>query len=157
MVGDDVGSVSAFDNADVHGARPDLGVFGKRNAAQAFQRAQQFLNGGVAQVRIGRVRQLPLGRHLDAQPALGGDGDLVVRGFAVDEELTASTVQLVRLCVGQESAHAVALFTHHEQQSDGKVFCAQALGGANLRSDDALGVAGAASVDVVLIFRRCAP
>jgi len=66
-------------------------------------------------------------------------------------------VQLARHLIGGFGALAIALLADEKKQPDGCTLLAQALGGSDLRGDDALGIAGAASVDVVLIFRGGEP
>ncbi len=95
-------------------------------------------------------------RHLSgcanhhAQRALGGQCEAVVRGFAIDEKAAAFRRQ-----VGNLRASGIALLTRDEEQSDLRARIAQTLHCADLRGDDALGVAGASAVDVVGVLGAC--
>ena len=79
--------------------------------------------------------------------------------FSVGSPLTrifASVCWLTRgVFISRFRAQAVALFAHYKQQSNVNSLAAQSLRGSNLRGDDSLGVARAASVDSSRIFGRC--
>src|SRR5205085_10129856 len=87
----------------------------------------------------------------------GGGGDAVIGGLAVDEKFAGAAMQLARHFVSRFGALTIALLADEKQQADGRAVFSQALGSGNLRGDDALGIAGAASVDVVLIFGGAEP
>src|SRR5439155_8769491 len=98
------------------------------------------------------VRHVSMSDEFHAQRALGGGGHAIIRGLAVDEEFASAAVQLARHLIGGFGALAVAFLADEKKQTYCRARLAQALGGDDLRGDDALGIAGAASVDVVLIF-----
>ena len=82
-----------------------------------------------------------------AQGALGGQGEAVVSGFAVDKEAAA----LGRI-VGGFSAGRVALLAADKQQPNPKSCRAQRLGGCYLSGENALGVADAATIKEFSVF-----
>ena len=79
---------------------------------------------------------------------------MVLGGLAVDKKFRAAAMQFVRQLIRYLGAQAVALLADNEQQSDRDILFAQALGSGNLRANYALGVAGAAPVNIFIIFRR---
>ncbi len=111
------------------------------------QRGDELVDGGFAEFGVGGVGHAALGADFDAECAFGGDGEAVVGGLAVDEEARAAWA-----LVGDDGAGGVALLADDEEQADLDAGVAQAISGGDLRGDDALGVAGAAAVEVLVVF-----
>ena len=86
FVGDDVGRVAAGDEADVEGGWADLGLERQRHGEDVVERLDELVDGGVAELGIGGVGHAAFGAEFDAEGALGGEGEAVVGGLAVDEE-----------------------------------------------------------------------
>src|SRR5580704_13509495 len=106
------------------------------------------MNGGVAKLWIGGVRQLSAGNQFVAQRAFGAERQTIFRGLAVDEEARAP-----RMCGGGFSSGAVAFFADNKQQSKiAGAGCEEIFGRGNHGSDDALGIAGATTPEIILIF-----
>jgi hypothetical protein len=93
------------------------------------------------------VGHLAVGAELDAEAAFGGEGEAVVGGFAVDDELRAFGGG-----VGEEGAGGVALFADDVEEGDALAGGDELFGGGDLGGDDSLGVAGAAAVEEVGVF-----
>ncbi len=94
--------------------------------------------------------ELAPGDEFVAESAFGAESKLIFGGFAVDEEARAA-----RGSSRGDGANAAALFSHNEKQRE--IACAsreKRFGGGDHGGDDALGVAGAAAVDVGSIFAR---
>src|SRR5436309_12502542 len=87
--------------------------------------------------------------NLDPKSALGGYGNLVFSGLAIDQKPAAQ-----RALIGHLSAQAVPLFADQEQHSDGCAIFAQAFAGCDLRRHNAFSIAGAAPVNIFTVFRR---
>ena len=136
MIGNDVGSPSAIDEADIQRAWPGFRVHRQFHGTQTLQGGQQLVDGRFAKLRIRRVRHLSFGRQQKTQHALGRRGNLVFRGLTIDQETAAQRIFICHL-----RALAVTLFTHQKQHADRPAFFAQTLAGGDLRRDDALGVA----------------
>jgi hypothetical protein len=62
LVGDDVGRVAAFDEADVQRRRPDLRLDGQRHGEHIVQRLHQLVDRRLAQLRVGGVRHAAMAR-----------------------------------------------------------------------------------------------
>ncbi len=89
----------------------------------------------------------PLAVSSNAQHALGRGGNFVFRGLPIDQEAAAQWI-----FIRDFRALAVALFTNKKQHSHRPAFFAQTLACGDLRRDDALGIARAATVNVVMVF-----
>src|SRR5271166_166492 len=87
--------------------------------------------------------------NLCPQGSLRGQRDAIIRGLTVDQEAAAA-----RISVGYLRARRVTLLADNKEQSSLHAPLAQSLGRSNLRGDDALGVARAASVDELIILAR---
>ncbi len=85
-IGNDIRRAAAGDDADVQRGRPDLRIDRQLRREQIVQHVDQLLDGGIAELRVGRVGHLAGGAQLDAQRSLGSEGEFVLGGFAVDKE-----------------------------------------------------------------------
>src|SRR5258708_2052830 len=96
------------------------------------------------------MSHLSMRDELVSQGAFRAESELVFGGLAVNEESRAA-----RLFGGSKGASAVALFADNEKQSEiaAAVF-EEPLGGGDHGGDDALGIAGSASPDALVIFAR---
>ena len=92
---------------------PEDGVLGELDLAQALQGIEKLLDGGLAQLRIGRVRHAAVGDDFVAQRAFRAERQLVLGGLAVDEEPRAARRFRGSVCAG-----AVALLADHEEQPE---------------------------------------
>ena len=92
LVGDHVGRAAAGERADVERAGPEQGVDRQRDAADIGERVDQFVDGGIAQFRIGGVGHLAGGADFVAQRALAAERELVLGGLAVDDVARAARV-----------------------------------------------------------------
>ena len=114
MIRNDVGRATALNGADVERACAErsrsLGM-GMRRIV--LKRIQQFLDGRLAQMRIGGVRHAALRDDLVTQRALRSERELVFRGLAVDQIAAAA-----RVAGGGIGAGAIALLAHDEKQRD---------------------------------------
>ena len=150
FVGDHVGRAAAGEGADVERAGPEQVVDGQRDAADVGERVEQFVDGGIAQFGIGGVGHLAGGADLVAQRALAAERELVFGGLAVDDVARAA-----RRLGGFVGAGAVALLADHEEQAEAAMaIFEQRLDGLDHAGDDALGVAGAASPDELVVLAR---
>ena len=114
------------------------------------KQTEHGLDGRLAQVRVRRVRGAPAGADDDALRALGAAGELALGGFAVDQPLAGGGQM-----VGGARAVGVLLLAHHEQQIHPVLaFFGELLGRDHHGSGDALGVAGAATVEAVAFEPR---
>ena len=120
---------------------------GQLEREDAMEGLDQLICGALTKLRISGVGHAAAGADLGAQRALGGEGDAIIGRLSVDEEAASARAE-----VGDFRAGGVPLLADDEEQGNLHTLIAQALGRGNLRGDDALGVAGAASVDVVFVF-----
>ena len=128
----------------------DRVVRAARSCAGSASASSKFVDGGFAQLGIGRVRHAAGGDDLVAQRALGAERELVLGGLAVDEEVRAA-----RRLGGGVGAGAVALLADDEQQAEvAHARASSASAALIMDGDDALGVAGAASPDVLVVLAR---
>ena len=150
--GDDVGPRAAVDCTDVAGRLAEELVARPGEGAKVCEHVEHLLNRRTPALRVGRVRRAPLGRKAQAQRAFRAGGEAVVGRLAVDEVFAARGQ---RVPVRGARAEAARLLVNGEEQADlGEAFGAQALGGCDLRGDDALRVARAAPAYVRLVFFR---
>ncbi len=148
LVGDDVGRTAAGDCADVQGSRAENRIVRKAEFADILQDVEQGVNCGVAQFRIGGMRQFSAGDHLVAQRAFGAQRQEIFRGLAVDQVLRAA-----RSAGGGQGARGIAFFANDEKQSEiADVFGEQGFRGRDHGGDNAFGVAGTASVNISFVF-----
>ena len=127
---------------------PSRASFGQRDAADIGEGVEQFVDGGIAQFGIGGVGHLAGGADFVAERALAAERELVFGGLAVDDVARAA-----RRCGGFVGAGAVALLADHEEQAEAAMAVfQQGFDGFDHAGDDALGVAGAASPDEVVVF-----
>ena len=140
MIGDHIGGMAAFDDANIHGAWAKFAALRQGHSPQALQRDDELINGGIAEVGIGRVRQASTRDYFHAQRAFGSRGDAIFRRLSVDQEAARLRAKFARLPVGDMRALAIALFAHQKKQAHRKLG-AKALGGGNLRRDNSLGIA----------------
>ena len=105
------------------------------------------MDGALAQFGIGGVGHLAGALERHAQSALGGQGQAIAGGLAVDEEAAAFGRK-----VGRYGAGGVALLAANKQQSNPKSHGTKCFGGRNLGGEDALGVADAAAVHKLRIL-----
>ncbi len=133
FVGNDVGSEAAVDDADVHGAVANAFYYGERQRLDVVERGEELVDGGVAQLGVGRVGHLAVRAELDAQTTFRGEGEAVVRGLSVDDEARAFGGG-----VGEQGASGVALFAYDVKQGDALAGGDEFFGGGNLGGDDAL-------------------
>ena len=144
-----VGRAAAFDGADVQGAWPDLRIGQATSWRAACAELRRAYRSPIRPVPD--MPNAPCGR-LRVSSARSAPFEAIATLFSVGSPLIRN-LQPIALFIGDFRAQAVALFAHQEQQADVNSFCAQALGGRYLRSDDAFGIARAAAVNAVLIFR----
>ena len=90
VVGDDVGSAAAGNGADIQGAAAEQRIFGQGNLPEVVQEIEKRVDGGMAELGIGGVRELSLRGDFVAQRALGAERQTVFGGLAVDEEARAA-------------------------------------------------------------------
>src|SRR6266704_2338165 len=86
MVGNDVGRAAAADGADIQRAAAKQGIFRQRNLSNIVKDIKQRVNGGVAKLGIGGVREFPVGHDLVAQRAFRTESEPVFGGLAVDQK-----------------------------------------------------------------------
>ena len=149
FVGDDVRCAASFDQTDVESRWADLRLDRQRHRQHVVERLDELVDGGVAEFGIGRVGHAAFGAEFDAEGALGGEGEAVVGGLAVDEELRS----FGRL-VGDDGSGGVAFLADEKEQTDLDACLAESVCGRYLRGDDALCVAGAAAVEELVVFAR---
>ena len=111
----------------------DLGLEWQRHGKDVVEGLDELVDGGVAKFGIGGVGHAAFGAEFDAEGALGGEGEAVVGGFAVDEKLRA-----FGRFVGDDGSGGVALFADEEEQADLDAGFAEAIGCGDLCGDDAL-------------------
>ena len=129
---------------------PSTSIHRQLDLANGVERVEQLVDGRFAQLGISRVRHLAARDQLVAQRAFRPKRELVFSGLAVDDVFRSA-----RMLRGMMRAGAVALLADHEQQPEiAHAFFEQALRRSDHRSDDALGVAGAASPDEFIVFAR---
>src|SRR5579863_6954583 len=106
------------------------------------------MDGGVAKLGIRGVCKFSAGNQFIAQGTLGTEREMIFRGFSIDEKARAS-----RMRGGGLGSGAVAFFADHEEQckiadsGSKKLF-----GCSNHGSDNALGIAGTATPQIILIL-----
>src|SRR5262249_22542315 len=106
------------------------------------------MDGRMTKLGIGGVSELAACGEFKAQHAFGAEGELIFRRFSIDEETGAARSSRSGFC-----ANTIALFADDEKQR--KVTRAgseQRFGGGNHGSEDALGVARTAAMDVGAVF-----
>ena len=99
------------------------------------------------------MRHASLGDHFHAQRSLRRECDAVLGGLAIHQK-SAAIAETRGIFIGHLRAQAVALFAHHEQQSNVNSLLAQSFRSRDLRGDDALRIARPAAVNAPRIFRR---
>src|SRR5690349_17883971 len=104
----------------------------------------------MPELRISGMGKFAARDEFVAESTFGTQREVILRGFSVDEE-----TRTAGRSSGSDGADAAAFFANHEEK--GKI--ARAAGEKrfrcnNHRSDDALGVTGAAAVDVGTVFAR---
>ena len=129
---------------------PRISIHGKPHAPDFVQRIEQLFDRRFAQFGISRVRHAAVRDDFETQRAFRPERQLVLGRFAVDDELRTPRVLRRR-----ERARTVALLAHHEQQPDVALPGFEQLAHREDHGrDDALGIAGAASPNVLVILAR---
>src|SRR5580765_7854239 len=116
---------------------------------QKIQGFYQLLDGRFSQLWIRRVRHPALRCQLKSKGSLGSDGNLVLRGLAINKEAAAHWA-----FIGDLGPQTIALFTHQKQHAHRHAFFTQALASGDLCRNDAFGIARTSPVNIVMIFRR---
>src|SRR5260370_747829 len=147
LVGDDVGGATTFDETDVQGGGADLRLDRQRQRHDIVQGGDEFVDGGLTQLGVGRVSHAALCSKFDAECTLGGERETVVRWLAVDEELRSFGKLIRNLGSG-----GVAFFAYDEEQSDLNSGFTELIGCRYLSGDDSLCVAGAAAVKELVVL-----
>ncbi len=150
FVGNHVRGAATTDDTDIESAGAESGIDGQRHFANAFQRVEQFLNGGFAEFGISGVGHAAVGDDLKAERAFGAESELIFGGLAINEVLAAA-----RSVGGMNSAGAVAFFADDEEETEiafagGEEF----LRGEQHGGDDAFSVTCTTTPDLSSVFAR---
>ncbi len=86
VIGDDVWCPAAIDGADIQGAAAEQRVFRQWNLANIVENIEQSVDGGIAELGIGRVREFSVRGDFVAQRAFRTDSEVIFSGLAIDEE-----------------------------------------------------------------------
>src|SRR5437016_5705013 len=146
-VGNHVGGTTSFNNADIQRARADS--FGDRqlHSSETIECLEQLVDGGLAEIRIRRMRHLAVRGDLHAQGSLGSSSNAVFGGLAVYQKFATGG-----MLIGDFGAQTIALLANQEEQSDQDAFGSQALRASDLGSNDSFRVARASAIDAGCVF-----
>jgi len=95
------------------------------------------------------MRHTSPGGDFNSKRSFRRQRDSILGRFAVDQKADP----LGRVIIRNFGTEAVSFLTDYEEESDVNSFALQALGGSDLRGDDALGVARSAAIDAGGILR----
>jgi len=150
LVGNDVWGAAAANGADVQRGLAENRIAGKRKRADVSESIEKRMNGGVTQFGISGMGEFAASDEFVSQDTLGAERQSIFGGFAVDEKARATGR-------GGRSvgASAVALFADNEKEGEiAGAGSEKRFRGVDHGSDDALGVATAAAVDVRVVLGR---